>query len=322
MALLSGAAPGTDIVFTVERIESSRAFANKIWNAARFLFVNMERCGVEPWMADDVNAYIPDAAAPVEDRWIFSRLNACADAVNRAIAQYRYHEAAQTVWHFIYDDFCDWYIELKKLRFVEGSGLNEDWRNLLAVFESALRLLHPVMPFLTEELWHRLGGAEGASISLLAFPQFDPDRHDAGAETEIGLLQDVVTAARGIRADLALDPKLPLEGRISREVDFQAVRRLAGVTFTVGDVAKSGTVRSAANFDLSLDVPQGQLEAQRRRLEKERDQLLKNIVNSQRQLGDSVFLGKAPEKVVESIRTKLREYETQLAKVEAGLHGA
>ncbi len=141
MALLTGAAPGTDIVFTVDRIDSARAFANKIWNAARFLFLNMERCDVEPWMAESVNGYLPDASAPVEDRWIFSRLNECARQMNRAIDQYRYHEAAQTVWHFIYDDFCDWYIELKKLRFVEGSGLNEDWRNLLAVFESALRLL-------------------------------------------------------------------------------------------------------------------------------------------------------------------------------------
>src|ERR1700691_5092620 len=126
MALLTGAAPGTDIVFTVDRIDSARAFANKIWNAARFIFLNMERSGVEPWMAEDVNAYLPDAAAPAEDRWIFSRLNECAQQMNRAIEQYRYHEAANTVWHFIYDDFCDWYIELKKLRFVEGSGLNEE----------------------------------------------------------------------------------------------------------------------------------------------------------------------------------------------------
>jgi valyl-tRNA synthetase len=319
MALMSGAAPGTDIVFSVDRIESSRAFANKIWNAARFLFVNMERCNVEPWMSEDVNAYLPDPSSPVEDRWIFSRLNVCADAMNRAIGQYRYHDAAQIVWHFIYDDFCDWYIELKKLRFVEGSGLNDDWRNLLAAFESALRLLHPVMPFLTEELWHRLGGKEGDSISLTGFPQFDRGRHDAAAESEIGLLQEVVTAARGIRADLSLDPKLPLEGIVSRPVDFEAVRRLSGVTLTQGDVPKTGAVRSTPDFDLSLDVPHGQLEALGKRLTKERDQLLKNITNSQRQLGDSVFLGKAPEKVVESIRTKLQEYETQLAKVESQL---
>jgi valyl-tRNA synthetase len=321
MALLSGAAPGTDIVFTVDRIDSARAFANKIWNAARFLFLNMERCSVEPWIAEDVNAWLPDAAAPVEDRWIFSRLNECARQMNRAIDQYRYHEAAQTIWHFIYDDFCDWYVELKKLKFAEGSGINDEWRNLLAAFESLLRLLHPVMPFLTEELWHRLGGDEGASISLLAFPQFDPARYDSEAESEIGILQEVITAVRGLRADLSLDPKLPLAGRISRPVDFRAVQRLAGVTLAVGDVPKSGAVRSTADFDLGIDVPHGQLEAQRKRLEKERDQLVRNIGNSQRQLSDDVFVSKAPARVVDSIRAKLVEYEAQLRKIEESLNG-
>jgi valyl-tRNA synthetase len=321
MALLSGAAPGTDIVFTTDRIDSARAFANKIWNAARFLFMNMERSGVEPWMADDVNAWLPAANAPVEDRWIFSRLNECAREMNRAIEQYRFHEAAQLVWHFIYDDFCDWYIELKKIKFVEGSGLNDDWRNLLAVFESMLRLLHPVMPFLTEELWHRLGAEEGKSISLAAFPAFDPARYDSEAESEIGLLQAVITALRGLRADLSLDPRLPLEGRVSRDVDFRAVQKLAGVTLTVGEVAKSGVVRSSAEFDVMIDVPHGQLEARKKRLEKERDQLRKNIANSLRQLSDDVFLGKAPAKVVESIRAKLAEYEAQLKKIEDSLDG-
>jgi valyl-tRNA synthetase len=321
MALLTGAAPGTDIVFTVDRLDTSRAFANKIWNAARFLFLNMERCGVEPWMSDDVNAWLPDAGAPVEDRWIFSRLNECAQQMNRAIDSYRYHEAAQLVWHFIYDDFCDWYIELKKLKFVEGSGLNDDWRNLLAVFESMLRLLHPAMPFLTEELWHRLGADEAESISLQAFPQFDPARYDSEAESEIGVLQAVITAARGLRADLGLDPKMPLEGRVTRAVDFRAVQRLAGVTLTVGEVPKKGAVRSTPDFDLMIDVPHGQMEAQRRRYEKDRDQLTRNIANSKRQLSDEVFLGKAPEKVVESIRAKLAEYEAQLRKIEDMLNG-
>ncbi len=321
MALLSGAAPGTDIVFTVDRLDSARAFANKIWNAARFLFLNMERCAAEPWRADDVNAWLPAADAPVEDRWIFSRLNECARQVNRAIEQYRYHEAAQALWHFIYDDFCDWYIELKKLKFVEGSGLNDEWRNLLAAFESLLRLLHPAMPFLTEDLWHRLGAGESDSISLAAFPQFDPARSDSEAENEIGLLQNVITALRGMRADFGLDPKLPLEGHISCPVDFRAVERLAGVKLAVGDVPKTGAVRSGAGFDVAIDVPHGQLEAQRRRLEKERDQLTKNIANSERQLSDEVFLSRAPEKVVEGIRAKLAEYQTQLRKIENRLNG-
>ncbi len=304
MALLGGAAPGTDIVFTVDRIESSRAFANKIWNAARFIFMNVEPGQAGPPVAD---------LTTLEDRWIWSCLNRCAREMNHAIDHYRYHEAAQSIWHFIYDDFCDWYIELKKI-----SG---DWGNILAVFESTLRLLHPVMPFITEELWHRIGAPEDQSISMRPYPQYEALRDNPDAEREIGLLQEVVTAARGIRADLSIDPKLPLEGRISRPIDFRAVQRLAGVAFVVGEVPKTGAVRSTADFDLVIDVPHGQLEAQRRRLEKERDQLIKNIANSHRQLSDEVFLSKAPAKVVDSIRAKLLDYETQLAKIEASLRG-
>jgi len=326
MALLSGAAPGTDIVFTIDRIESARAFANKIWNAARFLFLNMERCAVEPWMAQDVNSYLPAADAPLEDRWIFSRLNACAAGMNNAIAAYRYHEAAQTVWQFFWGEFCDWYVELKKLRFQENSGLNDDWRNLLAAFESALRLLHPVMPFLTEELWHRLGAAEDRSISLTAFPQFDPARYDSEAEREMRLLQEIVVAARGLAHDLGLDPKQTYNGRISGATETAAthsaaIQRLGNVNLTSGETPKSGAVRSTPDFDIWIDVPHGQLEARRKRLEKERDQLEKNIANSRRQLSDDTFLSKAPAKVIDSIRTKLAEYETQLGKVVAGLNG-
>src|SRR5262249_13632438 len=145
MALLLGAAPGTDIALTEERLESARAFGNKLWNAARLLFLNMERSGVEPCLPEDLDNYSPEPSSkslevPVEDAWIFSRLNRTAEVVNRAIEQYRYHEAAQVLWHFFWHEFCDWYLELKKLCFEENSGLNADWRNLLAAFETSLRL--------------------------------------------------------------------------------------------------------------------------------------------------------------------------------------
>jgi valyl-tRNA synthetase len=307
MALLSGAAPGTDIVFTVDRIDSARAFANKIWNAARFIFMNVE-VGVR-----QAAPPVAPQLTTVEDRWIWSRLNRCAHEMNQAIDHYRYHEAAQSIWHFIYDDFCDWYIELKKI-----SG---DWGNILSVFEGTLRLLHPVMPFITEELWHRMGAPEDQSISMQAYPHFDPLRDNPAAEREIGLLQGVVTAARGIRADLSIDPKLPLKGRISLPVDFRAVQRLAGVELEVGEVPKTGAVRSTPEFDLVIDVPHGQMEAQRKRLEKERDQLIKNIANSQRQLSSEVFLSKAPAHILETMRAKLAEYEAQLKKIEDSLNG-
>jgi valyl-tRNA synthetase len=298
MALLIGAAPGTDIVFSPDRLKSSQAFANKIWNAARFLLMNSE-------------GRQSPAAFPLEDRWILSRLNAAARDMNLAIDTCRYHEAAQTIWHFVYDDFCDWYIELTKI--------TGNWGTILQVFDATLRLLHPIMPFLTEELWHTVGEREGQSISLQPYPQYDPAKEDPAAEAEIGLLQDIVRAARNLRADLGLDPKAPLTGRISIGVDAELIRRLCGVTFTTGEVPKSGAVRSTVDFDLSIDVPAGLMEAQRRRNEKERDQLEKNIANSRRQLADEVFLSKAPEKIRDSLKAKLAEYETQLAKIHAAL---
>jgi valyl-tRNA synthetase len=337
MALLQGAAPGTDIVLTEERMESSRAFANKIWNAARFLFLNMERSGVEPWVPERLEDYRPQPDTvtleiPIEDRWIFSRLNSCAEQVNRAIETYRYHEAAQVLWQFFWHEFCDWYLELKKLYFKENSGLTPGWRNILAAFETALRLLHPAMPFLTEELWQRLGtqaAGRPVSIALAGYPQYRQESTDFAAEREIGLLQEIVTMARTLRVEAKLDPKQQLEGTLySRNSALEvaqrhatAIQKLANVKleFKAEAAPKSTAMRSTAQFDLVLHVPKTQEDAQRKRMEKEREQLAKNIANSERQLDDETFVSRAPAAVVENIRKKLADYKAQLAKIDDAL---
>jgi valyl-tRNA synthetase len=342
MALLMGAAPGTDIVLAEKRMEAARRFANKIWNAARFLFVSMERSGVEPLLPKHLESFRPEADASlevaIEDRWIFSRLNSCAEQVNRALEQYRYHEAAQLLWHFFWDEFCDWYIELKKLRLVENSGMNADWCNLLAAFETALRLLHPAMPFLTEQLWQQLAAGQTTrpvSIALASYPQYTAAATDYGAEREIGALQEIVGLARAARKEMNLDPKLSLHGTLyARPATLElaqrhaeAIRKLAGVALNLSsDVPPAGaTAHSAAQFDLVLDVPEtqpiGDDDARRRRIEKERDQLQKNIANSERQLSDETFLNRAPAPVVASLRAKLAEYQSQLAKMGASSSG-
>jgi valyl-tRNA synthetase len=302
MALLQGAAPGTDIVLTEERMESSRAFANKIWNAARFLFMNMGQATGEPLQ--------------IEDRWILSRLNAVAAEANRAIEQYRYHEYAQLAWHFFWHEFCDWYIELKK---VSGTG----WEHAARAFETALRLLHPAMPFLTEELWQRLGRPSPKSIALAAYPQFDPALADAEAEREIEVLQEIVTLARTLRTESKLDPKQQLSGTLyCRTAPLEIARRNAGaiqklarvtLEFKAEAAPKAKAIRSTPDFDLVLAVPEAQTDPARQ--QKEREQLEKNIANSERQLADEVFLSKAPQKVIDSIRTKLSDYKAQLAKL-------
>ena len=337
MALLQGAAPGTDIVLTEERMESSRAFANKIWNAARFLFMNMERSGVEPWVPDRLEDYHPQPdtvtlEVPIEDRWIFSRLNSCAEQVNRAIETYRYHEAAQVLWQFFWHEFCDWYLELKKLDFKENSGLTPGWRNILAAFETALRLLHPAMPFLTEELWQRLGAQAAGrplSIAIASFPKYRQESTDFAAEREIGLVQEIVTMARTLRVEAKLDPKQQLEGTLYSRNDAlevakrhaTAIQKLANVKLEFKSEAapKSSAMRSTAQFDLALQLPKTQEDAQRKRMEKEREQLVKNIANSERQLADEAFTSKAPAKVVDMIRTKMEDYKAQLRKIDDAL---
>jgi valyl-tRNA synthetase len=330
------APPGSDVLCGEDRMESARAFANKIWNAARFLFLNMERAGVEPWAPDEASSYRPEAvdgAVPLEDRWMFSRLSRCAGQVNRSLESCRFHEAAQTLWHFLWHEFCDWYLEIKKLRFVENSGLNAHWRNILTVFETSLRLLHPVMPFLTEELWQRLAkGRPGRplSIALSRFPS--AGEIDEEAETEMGSIQEIIAAARAMRADGKLDPKLTLDavlyadGKVSPAARAQreAIEKLAGLRLELaeaGAVRGQGSLRSTPDFDLLVKVPAAQLAAQRTRLEKEIQNLEKVIANSKRQLENQDFLAKAPANVLEILRAKLADYEAQLAKSRAALEG-
>ncbi len=310
MALLQGAAPGTDIVLTEERMESSRAFANKIWNAARFLFMNADQSAAVP------------AEPTIEDRWIVSRLNAAAETANRAIEQYRYHEFAQELWKFFWHEFCDWYLELKK-------GSATGWGNAVAAFETALRLLHPAMPFLTEELWQRLERKPGdpKSIALAQYPQYRAELADPDAEREVAVIQEIVGLARTLRTESKLDPKQQLQGALycrtaslaiaQRHAD--AIQKIARTTlaFKAEAAPKADVIRSTVEFDLVLDVPKVQEDPARK--QKEREQLEKNIANSERQLADDVFLSKAPQKVIDSIRAKLADYKAQLDKLNGTL---
>ncbi|MDX2152377.1 MAG: valine--tRNA ligase [Bryobacteraceae bacterium] len=339
-SLLRGAAPGTDIVTSEDRMAAARSFANKIWNAARFIFMNMEKAGVETYELATVDCCLPEAneysiTIPVEDRWIFSRLARCAELTGRAIETYRYHEAADTLYHFFWGEFCDWYVELKKLRMQQEPEVKAHLRNLLRTFEISLRLLHPVMPFLTEELWQRLvrkTDARPASIALAPYPDYDPSVIDHKSILDMDVFQDIVTAARNLRADLGeADPKKTLDGVLySRSLGFEIasreksfIEKLASVQLELRQEAapklEGAAVRSTTEFDLVLRLPAAQADAAIKRLEKEIANLEKVIANSRRQLEDETFLSRAPGKVVDQIKSKLADYETQLAKNQAAL---
>ena len=327
LSLLLGAAPGMDIAFTDDRVQSARNFANKVWNAARLIFANMERSGVEPCIPE------PAAAETLEDRWIASRLTRTAEQVNGMFAQHRYHEAADRLYHFFWDDFCDWYLEIKKLRFTENSGLTNDWRNLLSTFEAYLRLLHPIMPFLTEELWQRFRNGDElrpVSVSLASYPQFDAALADDAIEREMALLQDMIVAARNLRADRNIQMKQTLDATVyARDGAFSLVRshadmleRLANLKIDLrGEAAPklSGAFRSTPEFDLLLHLPEVDNSAQRAKLGKEIEQLEKLIGDKDRQLSNDKFLSGAPANVVSGLRDKRVEYVAQLEKSRAAL---
>jgi valyl-tRNA synthetase len=335
--LAAMASPGTDIAFSESRTEGYRAFANKIWNAARFMFMNFEKAGP----AGAVETDGEDAMPPLEDRWIVSRLNRVAQQMNTALAEYRFHEAANVIYTFFWGEFCDWYIELLKPRLAggeTGKAKAEQHRALWllgSVFETALRLLSPIMPFITEELWHAvyLGKAPQPSIALADYPEGYPELIDDEVETQMAILQDLIVTVRNIRAELEIEPKLrvPVQVHAEEEIrrlvaeNLEAVQRLAGVgqvEFVPQSLAQQAGSRSGARFDVRVLYERPiNVAAERERLQKELAKLDKEAENADRQLSNDKFLTKAPSQVVEGLRQRREEVRILQAKVKAALRG-
>jgi valyl-tRNA synthetase len=363
--LAAMASPGTDIAFNEARTEGYRAFANKIWNAARFIFMNVDRAAeagltVDPHTLASTPA--PDEDAPLEARWITSRLHATIAEVNRALADYRFDEAANLVYQFFWGEFCDWYLEIVKIRldFTNASApsalphapaLNDchpersegsvvalasptspsaALTTLLSTFDSALRLLSPFMPFLTEELWHALynGTPPAKSIALTRFPQ--PGPLDPAAEQSMTLLQELITTIRVARKDLAMPERQAAETRIhTSSPHFDLARttlilqKLAYVSVVSTHPIDPALPRKAtANFDVQVlferTIDPG---VEYARLTKEIDQLQKAIDNADRQLTNENFLARAPSPVIEAMRTQQAQNSALLKKKRADLEG-
>jgi valyl-tRNA synthetase len=342
-ALAVMAAPGTDIALSEERIVGYRAFANKIWNAARFLFFNLEKAQAAGLTIDELAAPEIRAKAPyftqglgndLPHRWIFSRLAAVTSQIDDALDNFRFHEAAHVIYHFFWGDFCDWYIEWLKPQL--GSDNREEaiaaWRNLFAVFENALRLLHPFMPFVTEELWHRLPQRHDAkSISLEGFPEFPQGFINPALEEEIGELKGIIVAARNIRAETKTDPRQKVAAeyasqtpRLQQLVQDHAgiVQRLAGLSqirISGGRLPFSGsTMVSVAEWDLKLLVEADtNLVVQIKRLKTDISELEDAIQSMEHLVKNSDFLSRAPQAVVDLTRKKLAERQLQRDKLVA-----
>jgi valyl-tRNA synthetase len=338
--LAAMAAPGTDIVLSEDRLASSRNFANKIWNAARFLFMNLDKfeaggTSLEELAAPKVRAGAPYSFAgsvPLADAWIFSRLARTIATVNEALEEFRFHEAASSVYQFFWGDFCDWYIEWVKPELVSTDRARAlvSWKNLFAAFDLALRLLHPFMPFLTEELWHQLPQRAGAkSIALDAFPVVGDSWVNVSVELNVTLLQDVIGAVRNIRAEMKLDPKKKVDADVSvadagllavasANSDFLVrLALLSELRLTGAKLAAGGAARSTADFDVRIAFAAETVDvgAELVRLKKEIEGLEKAIASKERQLGDETFLGRAPAKIVEGLKTAMGQQIVELRKL-------
>jgi valyl-tRNA synthetase len=327
--LAAMSSPGTDIAFNEKRTDGYRAFANKIWNAARFMFMNIERIdsGLQPGMTG-VGArlhigVVDFQASALEDRWILSRFNSVTKNVNESLAAYRFDEAANAIYDFFWGELCDWYLELIKPRLLpESAGARATCANLIALFEASLRLLHPVMPFITEEIWHAMydGRPPLKSLALAAYPQADEDQIDLTAETEMVILQDLIAGVRNLRAELKVETKqrVPVELFAEEPSVRELIQKNAGwlerlanveqVRLVDESLAKLSGARHTARFDVRLVYEQKiDVGAECERLKKEMEKIEKGIASGQRQLGNEQFLAKAPAQVVQDLKKQQLE---------------
>jgi valyl-tRNA synthetase len=343
--LASMASPGTDIAFSEARTEGYRAFANKIWNAARFLFMNIDRARDAGITIDLTPDNLREALRndPVQStRWIVMRFSNTAQIVHDSLGNYRFDQAADAVYQFFWGDFCDWYIEIAKIRldYQKESTLDiaKTQTTLIAIFEASLRLLSPFMPFITEELWHALydGKTPQRSIALSAYPQKDDFVSDwpldSLAEGTINKVRELITVLRALRKDLGVPEKdlVPISVHMKSDlmefnpftVNNDLIQRLARVSSInfEGDPLIGANARSTANFDVAvlyerqIDIP-----AERERLTKDLAKYEKGLQAAERQLNNEAFMAKAPAPIVEGLRKQYTETKTLYDKTKSAL---
>jgi valyl-tRNA synthetase len=338
--LASMASPGTDIAFNVARTEGYRAFANKIWNAARFLFMNVDRAA-EGGISVDPAALggmpVAEPGAPLETRWIVAELHATATKVNESLANYRFDDAANTIYQFFWGSFCDWYLEIVKLSLdfsedADKARTRASLTTLVSVFETSLRLLSPFMPFLTEEIWHALydGNPPAKSIALTRFPQANGSAIDRTALDGMTLLQELIVEVRALRKEIGVEEKavVPIDVRIDADLkqviseNLAIIERLARVSeVRFVDQISAGLARhSTPQFDVAVIYERKiDVAAERAKKDKEIAQQEKIIANSDRQLNNPGFTAKAPAHIVEGLKKQRDDAQQLLDKLRRDL---
>ncbi len=323
---------GRDIKFDMKRVEGYRNFANKIWNATRFVMMNCEEQVIGTEIRQDL--------WELPEQWIVSRLQKAEAAVQQAFATYRLDLAAQAIYEFIWNEYCDWYVELTKPVLndenVSIERKAEVRRVLLAVMEASLRLAHPLMPYLTEEIWQTLApklGISGESIMLAQYPIANPERVNEQAEADMLWLQGLIGAVRNIRGEMGLGNArlLPVllqntteaeKAQITRiEALFKALAKVESITF-LADAEQPPLSSSSVVGHVSVFVPMKGLidpKAELGRLQKDLDKVQKQHDQIAGKLANEGFVAKAPAAVVEGETVKLAEFAAQLEKIKANM---
>ena len=317
--LVTGNTPGNNLRFRDERLDGSRNFANKIWNASRFVLMNLE--GYEDGAWDD-------DALTLHDRWILSRLNQTAAATRLNLDRYELGEAARGIYEFIWDDFCDWYVELSKNALYKGTDAERlhSQRVIVYVLRSALELLHPFMPFITEEIWQKLPH-DGETIVLAPYPDFEEAFDDQDAAADMGMMIDMIKALRNLRAEM----KVPL-GQKAKVILAADEREKEIISENAGYLDKMAAIDEVEFIAMNDEAPKGaaaailgdiriylplagliDMDKEKARLEKEMAKTEKEIARLSGKLSNEGFLAKAPAEVVEGEKVKLADAEKRLA---------
>jgi valyl-tRNA synthetase len=340
---LAAASAGTDIRWRDEQVESYRNFANKIWNAARFCLLNSEGATVGTGFEGERDEWA------LHDRWILSRLNRTARDVDAAIKNYQFHEAVYSLYHFFWDDFCDWYIELSKTEVAaaEASPARDAARSrLLTILEQALRLLHPFMPFITEELWQRLPGVgeslvhpayRGAepTIMLTAYPQANDELDDDEATAGMALVIELISRVRSIRSEINVKPGERIDLLVSatdsraREMIDKAfgeereqitrLTRAGNIRFVEPSDIPRASARAALAGGAEVAVPlEGLIDfaQESERLRKEQVKLQTEAERLEKQLSNPQFTERAPAEKVAELRQRVADIAQRNSAIE------
>ncbi|MDR1806164.1 MAG: valine--tRNA ligase [Clostridium sp.] len=311
--LATGNSPGNDMRYSEEKVGASRNFANKLWNAARFVLMNLEGSEALP----------KSGGKSLCDKWILSRLNSVAREVNENLEKFELGLAVQKLYDFIWDELCDWYIELAKNSLNKGGEAKANTLAVLCrVMDSTLRLLHPFMPFITEEIWQSLPGNSDGTIMLAQYPAYHKELDDPQAEAEMNRLMDAIRAIRSRRAEMNVPPGkraalyIQTSCRDSFEQGAQYLQRLAGVSEVHFDGVPQADTVQVVTADAVMLIPLGELvdlDAERKRLGKELEQAQKLLAGVNAKLGNEEFTSRAPKHIVDQQRETAAALEQKIS---------